>query len=75
LKYSVNMLGSCILYCDGRRARLCDKNVASYDASCQRYHICLGPASPETAVAFLQEAISMSYRDVLCRQGYASCIN
>ena len=45
--------------------------LTSYAASYHGCHICLCPASPKIAVTFLVE----SYKSVLERRSYVSCIN
>ena len=55
------MLLTCILYCDAGPDCLITI-VASDVVSYHRYHIYLCSALPETAVALLREAISLSQR-------------
>ena len=69
LKYSVNMLATCISYYYGGPGCL-----INYCKLCCFLHGCyiyVCPASPEIAVTFLVE----SYKHVLERRSYVSCIN
>ena len=70
LKYSVNMLATCIFYYYVGPGCLI-KAIASYAVSYHGWYIYLCPASPEIAATFLVE----SYISVLERRYYVSCID